>query len=56
MAPTQATTPRPTSTRPQRMLCAYSPRWLSGRIPGYAGLVASFGTPEEDEHEPTDQR
>jgi hypothetical protein len=35
---------RPASTPPasRRVLCAYSPRWLSGPTPGYRGLCATW--------------
>jgi hypothetical protein len=51
---TQATTPAST-TRTAPMLCAYSPRWLSGRTPGYSGLVARPGQAAEGDRS-TDER
>jgi hypothetical protein len=27
---------------PRKVLCAYSPRWLSGPTPGYRGLCATW--------------
>ena len=30
------------STNPRRVLCAYSPRWLSGPTPGYRGLCPTW--------------
>ena len=31
-----------TVERPPKVLCAYSPRWLSGPTPGYQGLCATW--------------
>jgi hypothetical protein len=31
-----------------RLLCAYSPTWLSGPTPGYQGLCPSWDAPEAD--------
>jgi hypothetical protein len=36
---TATSTDRPT---PRTVLCAYSPRWLSGPTPGYRGLCATW--------------
>jgi hypothetical protein len=46
-APTAPSTEPPAST-PRKVLCAYSPRWLSGPTPGYRGLCATW-----DGDEPT---
>ena len=41
-----ATTTPPASTderpAPRRVLCAYSPRWLSGPTPAYRGLCPTW--------------
>lgn len=39
--------------KPSHLLCAYSPRWLSGPTPGYEGLCPTWGDddPETAEHE-----
>jgi hypothetical protein len=43
------TSPDTTSTaRPARLLCAYSPTWLSGPTPGYRGLVATVDRDDVD--------
>lgn len=43
------TAPDTTSTaRPARLLCAYSPTWLSGPTPAYRGLVASVTAGDVD--------
>jgi hypothetical protein len=34
------------------LVCAYSPRWLSGPTPGFEGLVATW-SPADGDH-PTD--
>lgn len=36
--------PQPTAVAeaPRRVLCAYSPRWLSGPAPRYRGLCATW--------------
>lgn len=39
------TTPEQASNR---LLCAYSPTWLSGPTPGYQGLCPSWDAPEAD--------
>lgn len=31
-----------------RLLCAYSPTWLSGPTPGYRGLCPSWDEPRPD--------
>ncbi len=31
----------PPGSSPRRLLCAYSPRWLSGPAPAYEGLCPS---------------
>lgn len=33
---------------PPRVLCAYSPRWLSGPLPGYDGLCATWSPDDDD--------
>ena len=32
---------------PSRLLCAYSPTWLSGPTPGYQGVCPSWDTERE---------
>ena len=45
------TTTRPGPDGPQRVLCAYSPRWLSGPAPRYRGLCATwYGDEPTAEH------
>jgi hypothetical protein len=41
---TAASDAQPASARTAggRVLCAYSPRWLSGPTPGYRGLCATW--------------
>ena len=43
------------SQAPSRLLCAYSPTWLSGPTPGYQGLCPSWdpseAAPAADERE-----
>jgi hypothetical protein len=47
---TTPSTDRPAS--PRKVLCAYSPRWLSGPTPGYRGLCATWeGDAPTAEHE-----
>lgn len=46
-------TPSPRHVAParagsDRLLCAYSPRWLSGPVPGYRGLCATWSPDESD--------
>ena len=38
----------PSAERPtaRKVLCAYSPRWLSGPTPGYRGLCATWSGDE----------
>jgi hypothetical protein len=39
---------------PRSLLCAYSPRWLSGPTPGYRGLCATWSDlVPGDEERPT---
>ena len=44
-----------TDEAPSRLLCAYSPTWLSGPTPGYQGLCPSWDhsetAPAVDERE-----
>ncbi len=42
-----ATATRPAHDQaPNRLLCAYSPTWLSGPTPGYQGLCPTLGSEE----------
>lgn len=52
-ATTAPTTARSNEARTPNLLCAYSPRWLSGPTPGYEGLCPTWATddPETAEHE-----
>lgn len=46
-----ATAPDPTtqtSAKRPRLLCAYSPRWLSGPTPGYKGLCPTWSADDSD--------
>ncbi|MEZ5144962.1 MAG: hypothetical protein R2726_20960 [Acidimicrobiales bacterium] len=44
---------RPDPATPARhLLCAYSPRWLSGPVPAWRGLCATWSTAEV-EHDRT---
>ena len=50
-----STSPRSTTTRggSGHLVCAYSPRWLSGPTPSFEGLVATWSPndePEADSH------
>jgi len=49
-------TPSPTTPEkaPSRLLCAYSPTWLSGPTPGYQGLCPSWDPSETEQ--PVDER
>jgi hypothetical protein len=40
--------PRPTGAPAPHLVCAYSPRWLSGPTPAFEGLVATW-SPSDDE-------
>lgn len=44
---------RSNEAHPAHLLCAYSPRWLSGPTPGYEGLCPTWESddPETAEHE-----
>jgi hypothetical protein len=51
---TSSTSPtRSNDGRTTPLLCAYSPRWLSGPTPGYEGLCPTWASddPETAEHE-----
>jgi len=40
----------PASTEPaNHLVCAYSPRWLSGPTPAFEGLVATWSPTDEAE-------
>lgn len=39
------------SNSPRRLLCAYSPLWLSGPTPGYKGLCPTWSDEATGEHE-----
>jgi hypothetical protein len=41
--------PRPTDDPAAHLVCAYSPRWLSGPTPAFDGLVATWSASEEAE-------
>jgi hypothetical protein len=41
-------TPSATRESKARPLCAYSPRWLSGPVPGYQGLCATWNDEVDD--------
>jgi hypothetical protein len=41
-----ATVDTPRDARENRVLCAYSPRWLSGPTPGYRGLCPTWSGDE----------
>jgi hypothetical protein len=44
-----ATSPSPARPQaPSRLLCAYSPTWLSGPTPGYQGLCPSWDPSETE--------
>jgi hypothetical protein len=47
-------TPSPTErpSRSGKVLCAYSPRWLSGPTPGYRGLCATWSGDEPTAEHP----
>ncbi|MGZ4681603.1 MAG: hypothetical protein ACXWCM_16440 [Acidimicrobiales bacterium] len=52
-----STSPRSTATRPTEapaahLVCAYSPRWLSGPTPSFEGLVATWSPTDERESDP----
>lgn len=36
---------------PNRLLCAYSPLWLSGPTPGYRGLCPTWSDEPTGEHQ-----
>ncbi len=40
-------------TQPRRLLCAYSPNWLSGPVPGYEGLCPTADAPDHEDAAPT---
>jgi len=47
-----ATTDGDSGSSPRRLLCAYSPLWLSGPTPGYRGLCPTWSPDEPTgEHE-----
>ena len=49
---TVTTTPASASdSSPRRLLCAYSPLWLSGPTPGYRGLCPTWSDEPTGEHE-----
>lgn len=40
--------PAPSGPPPRRLLCAYTPNWLSGPVPGYEGLCPTADSPHAD--------
>jgi hypothetical protein len=43
----------PATGQPRHLLCAYSPRWLSGPVPAWRGLCATWSTDDADHHDRT---
>lgn len=48
---TRSTATHPTEAPSGHLVCAYSPRWLSGPTPSFEGLVASWSPADEHDGE-----
>ena len=44
-----SSSPPPDDDHANHLVCAYSPRWLSGPTPAFEGLVATWSPTEEPE-------
>jgi len=52
----RSTATRPTEAPAGHLVCAYSPRWLSGPTPSFEGLVATWSPADGHDPDGTDAR
>jgi hypothetical protein len=54
--PARSAAPRSTEASPGHLVCAYSPRWLSGPTPAFEGLVATWSPSDGPDPDDVDRR